>query len=173
MHHVVHYPDERLYSLAPTPKKRHTTHDDHMRRLIFLLLFVIGLVSAVAAQTVATPLKLTTAAGEHIDVVVNGIMDSSALRLYCIIGSVLGAMLSISVFPMLQWQTAAQKALASTISGAVFTPLLMHWWSLSLTLDYVLGCSATVALCSWSILQIALPMVATAFTKWFGSKTGA
>lgn len=184
--HTTHHPFDRQdapteilrplsikFSLSGPESKE--TCDHHTNMKLFLMVYLLAgiCVSLLAADASAVPLKLTAANGQSVDVVVSGVMDSSALRLYCISGALGGAFVSICLFPVAEWQVGARKALASALSGVVFSPLLLHWWNMTLTVDYVLGISAAVALCSWSVLQVLAPLVPGVVARWFGAKTAA
>lgn len=144
-----------------------------MRSLLLILLVVGSIVAAVAgAESGAVTLKTT--AGETVNLVTSagaGIMNDSQLRLFCLSGALGGALISLGLFKIDSMQEGARKVGVSSISGVVFTPLIMHWWGISLQTDYVLGFAATVALCSWTVLQLVVPMVGGMVAKWFSTKT--
>ena len=144
------------------------------------LLFLLVLIGIVAAALGAEDLPLVVHAinqrtGAAVDLVPTSIMSDSTLRMWCICGSLAGAAVSLALFQMKTLQEMASKVVCCSLSGIMFTPIIMHWTNANLQLDYVLAYSGAVSLCSWTVLQVAVPMGGDWFTKWFakwfGSKT--
>lgn len=98
------------------------------------------------------------------------IMDDSRFRLVCIAGAFCGAILSVAVSRREDVRTMARRFIASVISGAVFTPLLMTKMGWQHTTDSILACSGGVSLMSWGILLFAVPLASRLFERWFESK---
>lgn len=101
------------------------------------------------------------------------IFDDSKLRGWCIAGSCGGAILSIFLFPLPNPKELAFKLLASGISGMMFSPMFLRWIGWQVDVDTVLFTSGGVALFSWGVLQILVPLV-TKFVPpifaWFAKK---
>ena len=91
------------------------------------------------------------------------IIDDSKLRLICVAGSLGGAILSVGFFPPERngnvIRGVALKLSCSSISGVMFTPAIMRWFNIEFQTDIVLACSGTVSLLSWSVLQMAVPLI--------------
>jgi hypothetical protein len=97
------------------------------------------------------------------------IIDDSKLRLICISGSLGGAILSVGIFPppaSSGVRGLALKISCSSISGVLFSPMVMRWMNFPIQTDEVLAIAGAVALVSWSTLQMAVPL----FTKIIGRK---
>lgn len=163
------------FSLGEIPESRRTPFDKmlcekKMRTLLFFVLILGAFVAAIAADPLVVH-ATNQKTGAVVDLIPNSVMSDSQLRLYCISGALAGAIISLALFKMTTVQEMASKLAVSGLSGVVFTPILMHWMNANLQLDYVLAYSAATALCSWTVLQIAVPLVGGWFAKWFSSKT--
>lgn len=93
------------------------------------------------------------------------ILADNWLRAYCIIGSVLGAILSIAIYPPQEpasknsIRQSATKLIVSLLSGIVFTPVLVRYLDVPLDGDWILFGAGTVSLLSVSVLTAALPLI--------------
>ena len=94
------------------------------------------------------------------------IWDDSALRLICIAGSIGGALLSILLFPPTSARAMAGKMTASVLAGAMFTPVLLRWTNFPPDADVMLCAAGIVALLSWSVLMICVPLAQGAVRRW-------
>lgn len=115
------------------------------------------------------------------DGVRSSIMDDNALRLFCFIGAMGGGWASVWLFPREKDDTGTQipmstkelggKFTVSIAAGTMLTPMLMQWWKLSITSDWCMGTAFLVALLSWGLLKIAVPIATMFGVKWFDNKT--
>lgn len=93
------------------------------------------------------------------------LMDDSRLRLICIAGSLGGAVLSVMLFKIDNHKELVRKLCCSSISGVVFSPIVIRHFQMDSSTDYVLAVSAVTALLSWSLLQILIPFVTKHITQ--------
>lgn len=88
------------------------------------------------------------------------VWDKQQLRMYCLLGSIGGAWLAITIFPPHTErgnvaQKLAFKFLSSSVSGLLFTPIAIRWQNWPLDVDVILAVSGIVAFLSWSLLKLA------------------
>lgn len=95
------------------------------------------------------------------------VIENWRLRLYCIIGALGGAWLSVGMFPPPKngIRPFALKFSCSCIAAIMFSPALMHKIGVILDPDYVLAVSGLFGLVSWAMIQIAVPLFLRIFTK--------
>lgn len=109
------------------------------------------------------------------------IMEDNMLRLFCFIGAMGGAWASVWMFPREKDDAGAQipmstkelggKFTVSIGAGTMLTPMLMQWWKMPLVSDWCLGTAFLVALLSWGVLKLAVPIATMVGVKWFDNKT--
>lgn len=101
------------------------------------------------------------------------VMDDGKLRIVCIIGAMGGGVLSALLYPLGSPKQLSGKIVGSAISGIMFSPKLLSWMSWQLTTDNVLCMAGAVALLSWTLLQLAIPLAGAWFTSKFKTPPGA
>lgn len=103
------------------------------------------------------------------------IWDTNQLRMFCLIGAIGGAFVSILSFPVpvkdeggaSPARRMAAKFISSGISGMAFTPVIIKWFGWSMNVDVVLAASAAVALCAVGVLHQLVPLVTRRVIGWF------
>ena len=96
------------------------------------------------------------------------IMDDQRLRALCLIGSCLGAFLSVGLLPKVQdefKQYAVKFGGAATV-GILATPLVIRYLQLAPDSDWVLGVSGLVAMLSTVTLHKLIPF----YEAWLDKK---
>lgn len=130
------------------------------------------------ALLIAAVLTAELAAASTLVEPTSGILDTSALRICCLAGSAIGAVLAIateseSTKTGNELRALARKLLASAIGGVLFTPLLMRYFQIRLDPDTVLCWSGVVAFLSVATLQIASGVYRKAIRKYLEDKASA
>ena len=118
---------------------------------------VVGAVAAAMAASLPDASAAVTQAAS--------LLDDSRLRLVCVAGSLGGAVLSVMLFTIQTHKELAQKLISSSISGIVFSPVIIRYAHLESSTDLVLAVSAVTALLSWGVLQIAVPFAQSWFRR--------
>lgn len=118
---------------------------------------------------------MLAAAGGIDDLASPAIWDKSQLRIFCILGSLAGAFLSIALFPPKDGGTNMQrklaiKFLASGICGVLFTPMFIRWMGLKVDVDSVLCISGIVAISGVSIVSSIMPAIERRFVTKISSE---
>lgn len=95
------------------------------------------------------------------------IWDKSQLRLWCLLGSLGGAFLTVAILPSHEHtgnyaRRLALKFASSSIAGLIFTPIVIRWRGWPVDSDVVLAVSAFVALISVSTISALYPV----WLKW-------
>lgn len=126
-----------------------------------LIAACVGMLSSLLAAVIPDP--AAAAAGIVI-------MDDTRLRLICIAGSLGGAVVSVMLFSVTTHKELARKLTVSSLSGVIFSPVIMRYIAVPASTDYVLVISAVTALLSWSALQTVVPMAIERFITWLGVK---
>jgi hypothetical protein len=96
------------------------------------------------------------------------IMDSAHLRALCIVGSALGAVISIGLLPT-DTTSMPQYALkfgVSATTGILTSPLVVRYLEIQPDSDIVLGVSGLIAILSTVTLHKVLPF----YERWLDSK---
>lgn len=98
------------------------------------------------------------------------ILESTALRAWCIVGSIIGAWIMISCFEKapLTAKNLSMKFVSSAASGLVFTPAFIHYSGLPKTVDIVAGVSTLVSIFAISVLTQMGPSVVKFFKRKLG-----
>lgn len=133
---------------------------------------IIQMVTAALMMLDAEPTAQIVAekvlAGGNVEVAVGPvvvIISDHWLRAYCIIGAVLGSILSIAVYPPKDMnqksiiRKSATSLTVSLISGIMFTPVIIRYYDLPRDGDWVLFAAGTVSLLSVSVLSQILPIL--------------
>jgi len=101
-------------------------------------------------------------------------LQDTYLLTVVILGSLAGGAISYMSFPLPTPKAMAFKFLTSGLAGIVFSPviatLLTTYLDLEMTGMFALAVSAVVAVCSWSVIQIAEPFAAKIVAWWMGTK---
>lgn len=124
------------------------------------VLIVAALTAAQAAAAAAVP--------------ANEVFDDFRRASICVIGALIGAFLTVAVFPpggkteQLRLRALSTKFGASMLAGVAFTPAGMTWFGLPKTPDYLIAASAFVAVFSVSGLHIIAPRVERVLDRVFG-----
>jgi hypothetical protein len=139
---------------------------------VLVVLAVIGMVvSAIAAVTPEVK-HILDPSGEKVEVVITDtIMGNTQLRLWCILGSIGGAVINAG-FYRLTIREMVLKMVTSCIFAVCLTPWIMHIYHANFSIDYVLGYSAAIALVSWTVLQFLPVVIRKVAAKWLKDKTG-
>lgn len=87
------------------------------------------------------------------------ILAHKTLRLYCLIGAVMGGLICIAITGGGTVREMAWKWLTGVCSGIVFTPLIIRWAGIHPGIDYIVGASAIVAILAWTSLHKLVPIV--------------
>lgn len=98
------------------------------------------------------------------------LFDDERLRLVCLSGSIGGAIVSVGLFRPRNTQELAWKLTCSGLSGMMFSPMIMRYIGWPLEADHVLAASGSVALLSWGVLQMAVPLMTRFGEFWIKSK---
>lgn len=146
----------------PTTVKTPNPRKDPMNITVAILLLMSS-ISAMAAAYLGIQQEQIVMAVPSIEQqqIVMAIMDDQALRIWCICGALCGAAISIIFFPVSTPRKMAMKWVGSSLTGAIFTPVLMRWQEIPFDTDYLLASSAGVALLSWTLIQAGIPIVET------------
>lgn len=133
-----------------------------------LLSSCFALLNHVAAETIA--FQVSQEDGEVIQQSVV-VMENAILRLACTIGSLLGALLSILLFPTKSEtggvREIAAKFLAASVAGVLFTPILMRSMAITIDLDHLIAMSGFIAFTSVTVLHKSIPLLETTVGDWF------
>jgi hypothetical protein len=129
-----------------------------------------AMLSAVSAALMPTVVEVTGTVHEALQSV--NVMDDARLRLVCICGSLGGALLSVLLFPLPRTKPLIAKLFASGLAGMMFSPMIVRWDGLTLDTDTMLFVSGMVALLSYSMLQMAVPLLNKGGARWLGIKMG-
>lgn len=104
------------------------------------------------------------------------LFDDTRLIGLCVMGAMLGAFLSIALFPpkddasdKIKLQGLALKFGASLATGIGLTPLVIKYFQLPLGSDWVVGMSTAVAAFGVLTIHIGLPFIQKAIEKFFGT----
>lgn len=95
---------------------------------------------------------------------VPGVMDDAQLRAWCIVGSVMGAALSVIFTPPKTLRVGVFKWLGSLLTSFMFTPSVFLWLDVDRSIDAVLPIAGLSAFLAWYILK-ALQSVGGRFVK--------
>lgn len=116
------------------------------------------------ATTTAELAKEVQEAANTVSVSVN-VLDNAKLFSICLCGAIGGGLMSVLIFPLPTTKALAAKFVASSIAAILFAPMTAQWlgWLRS---DFLLAVSGGVALVSWTVLQVTVPVV-TRFSGWF------
>lgn len=97
------------------------------------------------------------------------LFDDTKLTGLCVLGAMMGAFLSIALFPPKdddsdkgKIQKLALKFGSSLFTGVAFTPLVIKYYELQLSADWVVGVSTGVAAIGVMAIHIGMPYL----TKW-------
>lgn len=126
-----------------------------------LIAACVGMLTSLLAATIPDP--ATAATGIVI-------MDDTRLRLICMAGSLGGAVMSVMLFTVTTHKELARKLTLSSLSGLIFSPVIMRYLAVPVSTDYVLVVSAVTALLSWTSLQTVVPMAIGRLVAWLGVK---
>lgn len=83
----------------------------------------------------------------------SGLMDHEQLRAWCVVGSVMGAAVSVMFTPPKNMRVGAFKWLGSVFTSFMFTPAVFHWMGIDRSVDTVLPVSGLLAFLAWYILK--------------------
>lgn len=111
--------------------------------------------AALAAEYIEQQETITT-----LDV---SVLEDAILRAYCIIGSIVGAWITLSMYS--SKLTVAQfitKFIASMGTGVMLTPMILYYTNLPKKVDIIAGVSTLVAIFALAVLATLTPTV----TKW-------
>ena len=95
------------------------------------------------------------------------------LAAFCVIGSILGAFLSIAIFTPTHDTEAnltrrlAWKFFASLFMGLGLTPIVMEWRGYTLTASHVIGSSMVTAMLGVMVVHFGLPGIKALVKSWF------
>jgi len=139
------------------------------------------LVAAIGGVIVLPDMSVCLATAADGVAIRSAIMEDNMLRLFCFIGAMGGAWASVWMFPREKDDTGTQipmstkelggKFTVSVGAGTMLTPMLMQWWQMPLVSDWCLGTAFLVALLSWGVLKLAVPIATMVGVKWFDNKT--
>ncbi len=108
-----------------------------------------------------------------------GVLDDDRLRLWCILGSIGGAFLSLTVFPPAEapervtaWRYFTKLG-ASFFCGFALSPFIVEHLALELTSSNAVSVSFMTALFAVSGLHAALPVVEQWWTRYLKAKLPA
>lgn len=93
----------------------------------------------------------------------------------CVVGALIGAFLTVAVFPTRgrteqdRTRNLAAKFGASMLAGVAFTPAGMTWFGLPKSADNLMAASAFVAIFATSALHLAAPRVESILDRFLGS----
>jgi hypothetical protein len=134
-----------------------------------LIVWLFYIMSTMAALSVGQATSLEVLSVDPQEVAVSekrAILEDSALRVACLIGSMMGAVLSATIFPIVADTTpkmtrlVAVRILSSLIGGVIFTPIILRYLGISVDVDLVVGISGLVAFMSVAVLsEMAVPAV--------------
>lgn len=101
------------------------------------------------------------------------IWDKEQFRMYCLLGAIGGAFLSVGIAAMKstgmhQVRTVALKFVSSGIAGLLFTPIAIRWLELPVDVDVVLGTAGAVAFISVTVLHDITPVFIGKIKTWLG-----
>ncbi len=105
------------------------------------------------------------------------VFDDARTIAIAVIGSVIGAFLTIALFPTsdLTEETRARRLSlkfgASLLSGVAFAPAMMQWIGVQKSVDYLMGCSALTAVFAVSGLHLLAPRLEKLIDRWTNQKT--
>lgn len=129
---------------------------------------VIGLMSFIDVPLAAILTIIAAVAGvDNVTLTDSAILDKGQMRLWCIIGSVMGAFLAIAILPSRESQGNYHRRLAlkfasSMILGAGVAPILIRWRGYPVDSDVLIFVSMTVALLAVGTISAAYPL----WIKW-------
>lgn len=92
----------------------------------------------------------------------SGIFENSRLTAFTVIGSTIGALLTIGIFPDSKVDTTRQLSLkfgCSLLSGIAFTPSTMYYLAIPSTSDLVIAVSALTAITAVSLIHKLMPKI--------------
>ncbi len=151
------------------------------RQITLLLAAAIGIAIAAAVLLalplhaenplqVPAPVPVGSVAPAPVQIVVNatvGVLEDWRLRLYCIIGALGGAVLSVGMFPPPRQglRPFALKFFCSSIAAVLFSPALVRKFGIPMDPDYILAFSGAAGLCAWAMIQVLVPLTLRIFTK--------
>lgn len=130
------------------------------------------IIGAAACGDIAAALLLLAAgdAGQA------GVLDDTRLTGLCVLGSLIGAFLTVAVFPPAddseknKVRRLSAKFGASMAGGIAFTPMVIELTPLQMMPSVVLGVSAAVAMLIVSVLHATVPIAERAAAKWVGKR---
>ena len=145
-----------------------------------IFLGVVGFAATlIAAANVSAGLDVPMTTAETLRAVrtmshdVDMLQDTYLLTVV-ILGSLAGGAISYMSFPLPTPKAMAFKFLTSGLAGIVFSPviatLLTTYMDIDMTGMFALAVSAVVAVCSWSVIQVAEPFAAKFASWWMGTK---
>lgn len=103
------------------------------------------------------------------------IWDKAQLRIWCLIGSMMGAFLAIAVIPSPNalvgnyHRRLAMKFASSMILGVAITPIVIRWRGWPVDTDVVMAASCGVAMLAVGTLSALYPL----YLKWVLAKIGS
>ena len=122
------------------------------------------------SQLLATVNLLLAEAGQE------GVLDNDRLRLWCIVGSIGGAFLSLTVFTPNEVTAEGNarryftKLAASFLCGLALSPMIIDRLAFELTSTNALSVSFLTALFALSALHAALPVIEKWWARYLESK---
>lgn len=118
------------------------------------------------------PVLLVAAATEIVSagIATKPIWDDARLTAFCVMGSILGALLHISFFSPNEGihtdKNTATKFVCSMVSGILFTSPVIYYFKIEFTADLILAVSGAVAFLFIVLGQMAVPIL----KSWFSNK---
>lgn len=143
------------------PTARRSTKDYMINHhlIITAAIFTDAVAAFVLAQTTVLPITEPT----------SDLFDDMKLTALCVMGAMMGAFLSIGLFPpkddesdKSKLQKLALQFGCSLFTGVAFTPIVIKYYQLQLTSDWVVGVSTGVAAIGVMAIHIGMPYL----TKW-------
>lgn len=95
------------------------------------------------------------------------IAANSTLRLWCLVGALIGALIRVSVRPPKNLAGFARSFIVSLGFGVLATPLIVRHFVSSPDIDYILAISGASSFLAW----IAVEALEKVGTRWIKAKT--
>lgn len=116
----------------------------------------------------------TSANLAQVEVVTNYplIWDTLGIRACCIIGSILGGFLSISIWVpnsddfTVNVRRGAIKFFASICGGLIFAPVALRWTGIPIDPDTVMFMAGIMSFCTTSLIHKIIPLVESYLSKY-------